>query len=310
MVIPEISIVVATHNRSNLLPLTIESLTSQTFSNIEIIIVDDSSTDNTLQVMERIIRTDPRIIGLHSEINVGPGAARNLGINKAQGKYIAIIDDDDIALPNRLEVQKKVLDDYPEVGLVCSIVEFINKDRETIGYSTSTPNNAKFPAEPDDIFVRLYLEGSIIANPTIMARKEVWDKFKYPAQPWDAEDRFLFLQMAASGVRMKLIEQPLVKMLHDPGHKSLTALAYQKRIQAKRQILSMTRKWLGQEGIHQFDKYHKIAVSNQFLRESMHYRRNPRALILIMRAFLSSPKNREVKKRLFSYLKAFSGSPD
>ncbi len=305
MVIPEVSVVVATHNRSGLLPLAIRSLTTQTFSNIEIIIVDDASTDNTLQVIDELIRTDQRVIGLHSEKNVGPGAARNLGILRATGEYIAIMDDDDISLPQRLETQMEVLVNEPGTDVVCSLVEYINKESITVGFSSVEPNGKPFPKNSDDLFVRLYLEGSILINGTLMARRQVWENFMYPMSPWDAEDRFLFMQMAAKGVQIKLVTKPLVKVMVDPEHESLTRIAYQKRIPAKREILHMTRVWLEKEGIHQFDRYHNLAVSNQFLRESRHYKRNPRALILIVRAFLNSPKNHDVKARLLSYIKAF-----
>lgn len=305
MLSPDISVVVATHNREILLPRAVDSILNQTWQNIEIIIVDDCSSDNTAQAICDLEKKDPRIHSIRSEQNIGPGAARNLGIFKAQGEYIAIMDDDDFSLPQRLEIQMEVLNREPDIGLVCSVVEYIDKESVTVGYSSAEPNGKPFPENPEDVFIRLYLEGSIIMNPTIMARRRVWEEFKYPNFPWDAEDRYLFIQMAAKGVKMKLILQPLVKMLQDPQHESLTRISYQKRIPAKREILRMTRMWLEQEGIHQFDRYHSLAISNQFLRESAHYRRNPRALILIMRAFLSSPRNHEVKNRLLSFIKAF-----
>lgn len=305
MLSPDISVVVATHNREILLPRAVDSILNQTWQNFEIIIVDDCSSDNTAQAICDLEKKDPRIHSIRSEQNIGPGAARNLGIFKAQGEYIAIMDDDDFSLPQRLEIQMEVLNREPDIGLVCSVVEYIDKESVTVGYSSAEPNGKPFPENPEDVFIRLYLEGSIIMNPTIMARRRVWEEFKYPNFPWDAEDRYLFIQMAAKGVKMKLILQPLVKMLQDPQHESLTRISYQKRIPAKREILRMTRMWLEQEGIHQFDRYHSLAISNQFLRESAHYRRNPRALILIMRAFLSSPRNHEVKNRLLSFIKAF-----
>lgn len=305
MLSPEISVVVATHNRANLLPLTIDSLIKQTFTNIEIIIVDDASTDETPRVIGGLIQSETRVRALRSDVNIGPGAARNLGISNARGEYIAIMDDDDVSLPNRLEIQLKAFEDDPQLGLVCSMVEYVNYDKEIVGLSPEQPNGKPFPDNPHDIFTRLYLEGSILINPTIMAKRHIWEKFNYPNFPWDAEDRFLFMQMAAKGVRMKFIKQPLVRMLQDPKHESLTRISYQKRIPAKREILRMTRVWLKNEGIHQFDRYHCLAISNQFLRESAHYKRNPRALILIVRAFLSAPKNDEVKNRMLSYIKAF-----
>lgn len=302
---PLISVVIATHNRELLLPHAVNSILLQTYSNFEIIIVNDCSTDGTSKVIDTMMKSDARIKALNSKKNVGPGAARNMGISHAQGEYIAIMDDDDVSLPYRIETEAKALASDPEIGLVSSLVEFVDREYKTIGFSSITPNGKQFPDDPAEIFVRLYLEGCFIFNPTIMARSEVWDKFRYPILPWDAEDRYLFMQMAAKGVKFKLIKQPLVKMLHDPNHQSLTGIDYQKRIPAKREVLRMIKEWLRKEGIHQFDSYHNIATSNQFLRESSHYRRNIKALNLIIHAFLISPNNPAIKSRFKSYLSSF-----
>lgn len=301
---PLVSVVIATHNREKLLPRAVQSILNQTHQNFEIIIVDDVSQDETPNVIDLLTKSDPRIKAFRSVNNIGPGAARNMGISHAQGEYIAIMDDDDISFPQRLEVQVSVLQKEPEIGLVSSIVEFIDKDLNTVSFSVVEPNGKPFPENPSDVFIRLYLEGCFIINPTIMARSKVWNKFRYPIEPWDAEDRYLFMQMAAKGVKMKLITQPLVRMLQDPRHESLTRIAYQKRIPAKRLILKMVRDWLKAEGIQEFDKYHHKAMSNQYLRESLHYKRDIQAILLIARAFLESPKNLEVKERLKSYLTA------
>lgn len=299
---PQVSIIIATHNRDHLLPKAVDSIINQSWQDFEIIIVDDCSSDNTAQAICDLERKDPRIHSIRSEQNIGPGAARNLGILKAQGENIAIMDDDDFSLPQRLEIQMEVLKREPAIGLVCSVVEYINKETVTVGYSSAEPNGKPFPENPEDVFVRLYLEGSIIMNPTIMARRRVWEEFKYPKFPWDAEDRFLFMQMAAKGVRMKLIKQPLVRMLQDPKHESLTRIAYQKRIPAKRLILKLIKNWLKTEGINEFNHYHKTAMSNQYLRESLHYKTNIQALLLTLRAFVMDPTNPDVIKRFQSYI--------
>jgi len=95
------SVIVPTYNRSHLLPRAINSILNQTYSNFEIIIVNDGSTDNTEEIVNSF--NDNRIIYHNNEINKGNNAAVNIGFNLANGKYIAALGDDDELLPNALE---------------------------------------------------------------------------------------------------------------------------------------------------------------------------------------------------------------
>ncbi|BAY15221.1 glycosyl transferase, group 2 family protein [Anabaenopsis circularis NIES-21] len=106
---PIVSVVVPTFNRANFLPRAISSILQQTFSNFELIIVDDGSTDNTDEVVKEF--TDPRIMFLALGKNYGGGYARNQGIKAASAELIAFLDSDDEWLPNKLELQLKRLQD-------------------------------------------------------------------------------------------------------------------------------------------------------------------------------------------------------
>ncbi len=92
---PLISVIIPTYNRANFLGEAIESVLSQTYKNLEVIIIDDGSTDDTRQLIEKY--TDKRIIYLYQE-HGGTSAARNKGIQEAKGEYIAFLDSDDIWL--------------------------------------------------------------------------------------------------------------------------------------------------------------------------------------------------------------------
>ena len=110
---PLVSVVIATHNRQDLLPEAVRSIQDQTCSDFEIIIVDDASQDNTPAVVSRLAESDPRIRALRSENNVGPSKARNMGVAIAIGQYIAIMDDDDLAGPQRLAFQIATMEEKP-----------------------------------------------------------------------------------------------------------------------------------------------------------------------------------------------------
>ena len=122
--IPKVSVIIATHNRAALLPRAINSVLDQTYSDFELIIIDDCSQDNTWDAMEAF--ADPRISAVRHKTNRGAASARNTGISQARGEYIAFLDDDDECMPNRLADQVSVLDANPDVGMVYGWIEEIN----------------------------------------------------------------------------------------------------------------------------------------------------------------------------------------
>ena len=102
-----VSVIIPTYNRAGILPTSIKSVINQSYKNLEIIVWDDGSDDNTEDVVEQI--SDPRIKYYRGE-NGGAGHARNMGISKATGEYIAFHDSDDICRPYRIEEQVKYLE--------------------------------------------------------------------------------------------------------------------------------------------------------------------------------------------------------
>ena len=114
---PRVSVIIPTYNREKYIAETINSVLDQTFSDYEIIVVDDGSADNT----ERLIREQfaDEVIYL-SKPNGGPASARNMGMRVAKGEYIAFLDSDDLWLPEKLAIQTRFMDAHPEIGLTYS----------------------------------------------------------------------------------------------------------------------------------------------------------------------------------------------
>jgi glycosyltransferase involved in cell wall biosynthesis len=122
---PLISVIVTTYNRSDLVGETINSILNQTYWNIELIVVDDGSTDNTEDIINSF--QDKRIIYLKTANWGAPAGPRNIGIKKAKGEYIAFCDDDDLWYINKLEIQLKVLINDDNLVGVGSNVSLIGK---------------------------------------------------------------------------------------------------------------------------------------------------------------------------------------
>lgn len=99
---PRLSVIVPAHNAAQRLPRALRSALSQSIADIEVIVVDDASSDPTSQAVEAIGRRDPRVRLIRSERNRGPGGARNLALEAARGEWIALLDSDDVFLPSRL----------------------------------------------------------------------------------------------------------------------------------------------------------------------------------------------------------------
>lgn len=114
---PTVSVILPTYNRAHLLERAIQSVLDQTYPDFEIIVVDDASIDNTVNIIKGII--NERIRYIRHEKNKGAAAARNTGIKLAKGKYIAFQDSDDEWLRDKLEKQIKIFETVsPEVGVV------------------------------------------------------------------------------------------------------------------------------------------------------------------------------------------------
>lgn len=120
----KVSVVIPTYNRSELLKKAVHSLQHQHHQNLEIIIVDDCSTDDTEAVVKGM--RDPRIKYIRHPINKGGSEARNTGIKHATGNYVGFLDSDDQWLPDKLQKQLAIFNGNPEVGAVYTGVRLVN----------------------------------------------------------------------------------------------------------------------------------------------------------------------------------------
>ncbi|SHG18803.1 glycosyltransferase family 2 protein [Flavobacterium defluvii] len=183
---PEISVIIPVFNAASFLHETIESILNQSFSDFEVIILNDKSTDESLHIIKKFQSEDNRIIIIDKEHNVGPANLRNEGINAAKGKFIALMDADDIAMPSRFEKQIEILKNNPEIGVCGTWFTFFGlKKNKLIKHNT----------EPDAIKVS-FLHSCNIGNPTVMFKKEVLGDLKFdndyvPVEDYDLWSRLL-----------------------------------------------------------------------------------------------------------------------
>lgn len=160
---PLVSVIIPCYNSESWIEETLLSVYNQSYQNIEVIIIDDGSTDRT----KEIIVSQKKENIYFSQKNKGPSAARNLGIKMARGKYIAFLDSDDIWEKEKLSIQVGYLETNEDVDLVFSNVSLINEEGRFL-YN----NYNKVPKQKHEIIIKLF-KGQITMNtPTIVARTE------------------------------------------------------------------------------------------------------------------------------------------
>ncbi|MBD2771541.1 glycosyltransferase family 2 protein [Iningainema tapete] len=196
---PNVSVIIPTYQRANLVSQAIESVLAQTYTDYEIIVVNDGSTDNTIEVLEYF---GEKITVIHQE-NQGSAAARNTGIKVAQGQYIALLDHDDIWLPTKLEKQVSYLDSHPKIGLVYSDTLYFNEKGLLPG------SHAKFfPVPPVLQSWTLFVRNTIPTCSVVMMRRKCLDDvglFDETLPPCDDYDLWL-----------RLVEKWPIHFLNEP----------------------------------------------------------------------------------------------
>src|SRR5690554_3918162 len=128
---PLVTVFIPVYNCENFIDECLKSILNQTYKNIEVLLVDDGSTDNSVEKIKKY--SDPRIRLIQNERNMGIPYTRNVGLKEAKGKYIAIMDSDDISMPIRIEKQVAYLEQHPEIDAVSSFyIKFDEKSNKKV----------------------------------------------------------------------------------------------------------------------------------------------------------------------------------
>lgn len=197
---PRFSVVIPTYNRATSVAQTLASVFAQTLTDIEVIVVDDGSSDDTLAALARI--DDPRLVVVAQQ-NAGPAAARNHGVRRARGDYVAFLDSDDRWSPRFLAVAQQTLEQHGPCVLYGQIVVDRGVDRYWI-----KPDRAMRDDEPIHDF--LYVHGGFIQTSTMvvprdLARRVSWDE----SVTFGDNDQFA-IDLWATGTPFRMLPEPLL----------------------------------------------------------------------------------------------------
>ncbi len=202
--VPLVSVLVPVYNVERYLEAAIQSIQTQTLREIEIVAVDDGSTDGSLRLLKRLEASDPRIRVFTMERNSGIAKALNLGLKDCHGRYVARLDADDIALPNWIENQLRFLSGHPEIALAGTSLYLMNAEGTYLGMSP-------FPRTP--LALRKVLTfASPCAHSGWIVGRDVYESLHGYRAMAVAQDYDFLLRAVTAGYRVANNPEPLIKV--------------------------------------------------------------------------------------------------
>jgi glycosyltransferase involved in cell wall biosynthesis len=234
---PSVSVIMPCFNHARYIANSIESVLSQSYSNLELLITDDCSSDNSKEIIEAFRNKDTRIVSIYNRANLGASNARNMAIKACRGDYIAFCDADDLWEKEKIKIQIECLQSRREYDVVFCDSLIINEKGLLTGEKFSS-QHGKAKDVKGNIFHELCLS-NFINTPSVLLRKECIDKvglfnenIKY------IEDWFYWITLAHH-FRFIYIDAPLVKYrVHsNSSNKDQTGLKKQ-RIEVCKLILN------------------------------------------------------------------------
>ncbi|MBA2369009.1 MAG: glycosyltransferase [Candidatus Protochlamydia sp.] len=184
-----VSVIIPAFNQAPFLAEALESVLQQSYSHIEILLIDDGSTDGSPAIALTYAQKDPRLHYIRQE-NKGPAAARNLGITKSSGAYLCLLDGDDRMAPERIALQLKAFQDDPSIDIVFTALGIIDQEGNSLGIMRS------LDYAYENFLPHLFFRNVIPGPSTIMAKKHCFVQNPYDETFIHAEDYELMVRLA------------------------------------------------------------------------------------------------------------------
>lgn len=225
---PTVSVIIPAYNQAQFVSQAIESVLAQTFTDYEIIVVNDGSTDNTAQVLAGY----GDCLQVITQANAGLSAARNSGLKAAQGEFIAFLDADDLWYPHMLATTVAHLQQNPEIDLVCGAWDLIDESGQMFR-PANKPSNLRARVRAD--LLRALATGNLFLVHALLIRKKCFaccgdfDTTLKAVEDWD-----LWTRMAIHGHKVDMIDAPVARYRR---HRANMSLDVQRMEQASRQVL-------------------------------------------------------------------------
>jgi glycosyltransferase involved in cell wall biosynthesis len=257
---PAVSIILPTYNRAKFLPQAFESIRSQTFTNWELIVVDDGSTDNTRELVEDLTRGWAQSVGYHRQENQGAYGARNTGLDLATGRYVAFFDSDDVWLPHHLANCAAALDANPDLdwvygssrvadlssGRVVEADVFRPGGRPRPFLGLAVEERGPLRVIRDDRVLECMLQSGLYCGlQCSVIRREVFAGYRFEAVSRnEAEDQLIVVEVLAAGRRLGYLDAVhLVYHIHAQNSSAAGGTTPEKHVRLFRALVA------GYEGV-------------------------------------------------------------
>ena len=168
---PRVSVLMPSFNYARYLPVAINSVLSQSYSDLELIVTDDCSTDESREIIEQWRRLDDRVLPVFHDVNRGLARARNSGLAVSSGEFVALCDADDVWLPGKLQTQMDCFLARPELGVVHSDSAIIDAVGNVTGKRFSSLLHRKGQVTSGNLF-KVLCERNFLCVPTVILRRE------------------------------------------------------------------------------------------------------------------------------------------
>lgn len=188
---PKVTVLIPAYNTEKYIGTAIESILNQTFKDFELIIVNDCSTDNTLNILKDYEKKDKRIKILSNKVNQKTARTLNTGLREAKGEYVARLDADDWSYPDRLEKQVKFMDENPDIVLSSGNMEICD----------SKLNKRKISNLPtsDESIRKVFLQYNPTVSPAMIWKRKLSEEIGGFSTNTVFEDYMLFMDMSSKG---------------------------------------------------------------------------------------------------------------
>ena len=195
----KISILTAAYNAEKTIKSAIESVLAQTYTDWELIVVNDCSKDKTQAVVSEIAAKDSRVRLISNETNLGVSSTRKKAFDAATGTWIAVLDSDDMWVPKKLEKQLAFAE-KPGADLVFTASAFMDNDGNPIDWVQHAPETVSY---------RELLKQNIISNSSVLVKKELYEKF-YVVNDSIYNDFAMWLQIIKAGYKVCGLDESLL----------------------------------------------------------------------------------------------------
>jgi glycosyltransferase involved in cell wall biosynthesis len=247
---PEISVIIPAYNAERTIAATVDSVLAQTFTDFELIVIDDGSKDGTADIVDAV--GDTRVTCVRTE-NGGVSVARNRGIERASGSFVAFLDADDAWKPAKLERQHAAISARPDIGVCFPATEVVDDDLRVTGSHAAVHRN--------DYTQALLLEGNIIAGSasSVMARASLFDRVGgFDASLSLCADWDMWLRLSAATAFLP-IDEPLALYRSVPGTMSSNPAVLE------RDTFAMFDKFYADPASAPYESIRRRAYGNQWI---------------------------------------------